>query len=108
MVLGTVLIAAILLAGPLYKLYWLMTTRSHPRTQETAPDLSAFQRGTGNGDTAFMTAFGHTLGQRPPLGTPIITGGLRCPQAKGSEHPPLSAATPFRGQRQPVRCRPRC
>lgn len=46
MALGTVLIAAILLAGPLYKLCWLITTRSHPRTQETAPDLSAFQRGT--------------------------------------------------------------
>ncbi len=58
MALGTVLIAAILLAGPLYKLYWLITTRSHPRTQETAPDLSAFQRGTGNKDTGSNTRSG--------------------------------------------------
>jgi len=58
MALGTVLIAAILLAGPLYKLYWLITTRSHPRTQETAPDLSAFQRGTGNMDTGSNTRSG--------------------------------------------------
>ncbi len=51
MSLVTFLIAAILLAGPLYKLYWLITTRSHPRTQRTPPDLSAFQRGTGSKDT---------------------------------------------------------
>jgi hypothetical protein len=50
MILVTILIAAVLLAGPLYKLYWLITTRSHPRTQKTPPDLSAFQRGTGNED----------------------------------------------------------
>jgi hypothetical protein len=47
MALVTVLVAAVLLAGPLYKLYWLLTTRSHSRTQKTAPDLSAFRRGTG-------------------------------------------------------------
>ena len=58
MALGTVLIAAIFLAGPLYKLYWLITTRSHPRTQETAPDLSAFQRGTGNRDAGSNTRSG--------------------------------------------------
>jgi len=51
MVLVTILIAAVLLAIPLYKLYWLTTTRSHPRTQKTPPDLSAFQRTTGNEDT---------------------------------------------------------
>jgi hypothetical protein len=51
MILVTILIAAVLLAGPLYKLYWLITTRSHPRTQKTPPDLSAFQRGPGNEDT---------------------------------------------------------
>jgi hypothetical protein len=51
MILVTILIAAVLLAGPLYKLYWLITTRSHPRTQKIPPDLSAFQRGTGNEDT---------------------------------------------------------
>ncbi len=58
MALGTVLIAAILLAGPLYKLYWLITTRPHPRTQESAPDLSAFQRGTENRDTGSNTRSG--------------------------------------------------
>jgi hypothetical protein len=58
MALGTVLIAAILLGGPLYKLYWLITTRSHPRTQETAPDLSAFQRGTGHKVTGSNTRSG--------------------------------------------------
>ncbi len=52
MALVTVLIAAIFVAGPLYKLYWLITTRSHPRSQKIAPDLSAFQRGTGNKDTS--------------------------------------------------------
>jgi hypothetical protein len=51
MILVTILIVAVLLAGPLYKLYWLVTTRSHPRTQRTPPDLSAFQRGTGNEGT---------------------------------------------------------
>ena len=51
MILVTILIAAVFLAVPLYKLYWLITTRSHPRTQKTQPDLSAFQRGTGNEDT---------------------------------------------------------
>jgi hypothetical protein len=48
MIVVTILIAAVLLAFPLYKLYWLITTRSHPRTQKTPPDLSAFQRGPGN------------------------------------------------------------
>jgi hypothetical protein len=52
MVLVTILIAATLLAGPLYKLYWMIMTRSHPRTQKTPPDLPAFQRGTGNEDTS--------------------------------------------------------
>lgn len=51
MILVTILIAAVLLAGPLFKLYWLITTRSHPRTQKAPPDLSAFQRSTGNEDT---------------------------------------------------------
>ena len=40
----TVLIMALLLAGPLYKLYWLITTRSHARVQDNQPDLSAFER----------------------------------------------------------------
>ena len=52
MALVTVLVAAVLLAGPLYKLYWLLTTRSHPRTQKVAPDLSAFRRGTGDKDAS--------------------------------------------------------
>jgi hypothetical protein len=34
MVLVTILIVAALLAGPLYKLYWMIMTRSHPRTPE--------------------------------------------------------------------------
>lgn len=40
-----VLIGAALLAGPLYKLYWLVNTRAHPRVQQTPPDVSAFDRG---------------------------------------------------------------
>jgi hypothetical protein len=39
-----VLIGAVLLAGPAYKLYWTVTKRSHPRVQRTPPDLSAFDR----------------------------------------------------------------
>jgi hypothetical protein len=42
--IAEVLIGAVLLAGPVYKLYWLVTTRSHSRTQRTPPDLSAFDR----------------------------------------------------------------
>ena len=48
MVLVTILIVAVLMAVVLYPVYWLVTTRSHPRTQKTPPDLSAFQRGTEN------------------------------------------------------------
>jgi hypothetical protein len=39
-----VLIGAVLLAGPAYKLFWAVTKRSHPRVQRTPPDLSAFDR----------------------------------------------------------------
>jgi hypothetical protein len=45
---GEVLIGAVLLAGPVYKLYWVVTRRSHPRRQQTPPDLSAFDRSPGD------------------------------------------------------------
>jgi hypothetical protein len=48
MVIAYILIGAVLLAGPLYSAYWLYTTRSHPRTQKAPPDLSAFERQTGD------------------------------------------------------------
>jgi hypothetical protein len=48
MTIGAVVVGAVLLAGPAYKIYWAMTTRSHPRTQENPPDLSAFQRDARN------------------------------------------------------------
>jgi hypothetical protein len=50
MVIVYILIGAVLLAGPFYRAYWLYTARSHPRTQKMAPDLSAFERHTGDND----------------------------------------------------------
>jgi hypothetical protein len=50
MVIVYILIGAVLLAGPLYRAYWLYMTRSHPRTQKAAPDLSAFERDAGHND----------------------------------------------------------
>jgi len=50
MVIVYILIGAVLLAGPLYRAYWLYTTRSHPRTQKVPPDMSAFERHAGDND----------------------------------------------------------